>query len=171
MPDPGDVVTIPNCVCCGSSSSSSSSSSNTTSRIPCLNCPNNINYQFTLNGVGGSTPGQNCSSLNRTWILTAPGFFTNYPCSWEVPIPTYSCQGAAGTFRWEFQLQSVSLGVFSWRLRIITGTIGEPTWIGTSNSCAGVTVMKAVSETCCRQINFPSADTYTFPTNIAVSAV
>lgn len=167
MPNPGDVITFPNCACCGGSSSSSSSVA-----VPCPFCPTVPQYQFTLTGIGGTNNATTfCSSLNGTWTVTAPGFATGSQCSWEAPVPLYQCGGPAGSYRWEWLLLSVSSGVFTWRLRLVTGTTGDPTWDGTSTCCEKVVVTKRFGEACCRNLNFPFPDTYTFPTTITMQAV
>jgi hypothetical protein len=80
MPDPGDVVTIPNCVCCGSSSSSVSSSSSSVDSNPicCSFDPAGLNCIYN-NGLGfaGGLP---CASTKRsTPTITAASMFGTRP--------------------------------------------------------------------------------------------
>ena len=167
MPNPGDVATMPGCPCCGSSSSSGSSSS---AGLKCPMCPSQNNYQFTLAGIQSYNPGQNCSSLNTTWTVTQPGFFSGGTCVWECPVPNYSCQGISGSYRWEL-IVTLSVGVYSWRLRLATGTIGDPAWYGTSNDCLRMTLSKGAGEACCYRLIPPFTLFPTFPNSITLAAI
>ena len=80
MPNPGTVITLPNCPCCRSSSSSSSSSTSSkeTNPICCSFDPQKVNCIYN-NGIGfaGGLP---CISDNRnTPTITAASAFGTRP--------------------------------------------------------------------------------------------
>lgn len=132
MPNPGDVVTIAGCPCCGSSSSSrkSSSSSSSSSYVPHCDCPMPYQFQFTISDIYNGKlyypydedTSSKCRNLNKTYTLTrrVSNFVdgTCCYCDWvSDPLPI-DWRGLGTTCRnmWHLVQAQVSGTQRSWNL-------------------------------------------------------
>ena len=127
MPNPGDIVTIQGCPCCGSSSSSSSKSSSSSSSgdPPCL-CGHVSAFQFTISGVHYKVNGvshSDCDPINGTFTLTRQVLPLigggGYVCQWYAAVP--GVFGSLCNFGWTLFVTQGTGTIILWHLQLAGG--------------------------------------------------
>ena len=155
MPNPGDVVTIAGCPCCGSSSSRSSGSSSSSSALPDCPCASVNQYQFTLSGLNSTNSGApydpfGCVALNTTYTLTRT--IVSGGCRWRSSTFALTQSGSTCA-NWKFDLGIIGSGgsghwvaPFTFHLSLIGADPGCTSttciyWDYTGSSCTGTIVV------------------------------